>query len=50
MGLVVDWDCDIADVYDGSAFQHLVDVGADEMVVLATCPKFGFTTLNMISD
>ena len=24
LGLIVDWDCDTANVYDGSAFQHLV--------------------------
>ncbi|RMG81985.1 MAG: transposase [Chloroflexi bacterium] len=33
LGLVVDWDCDTADVYDGSAFQALVDKVADEMLV-----------------
>ena len=35
LGLVVDWDCDTANVYDGSAFQHIVDGAADEMVVFA---------------
>ena len=35
LGLVVDWDCDTANVYDGSAFQHIVDNVADEMVVFA---------------
>jgi hypothetical protein len=35
LGLVVDWDCDTANVYDGSAFQHLVDNVAEEMVVFA---------------
>ena len=35
LGLVVDWDVDTANVYDGSNFQHLVDAVADEMVVLA---------------
>ena len=35
LGLVVDWDCDTANVYDGSAFQHLVEGVADEMVVFA---------------
>jgi hypothetical protein len=35
LGLVVDWDCDTANVYDGSAFQHLVDGVAEEMVVFA---------------
>ena len=24
LGLIVDWDCDTANVYDGSAFQHVV--------------------------
>jgi hypothetical protein len=33
LGLVVNWDCDTANVYDGSAFQDLVDGVADEMVV-----------------
>ena len=33
LGLVVDWACDTANVYDGSAFQALVDKVADEMVV-----------------
>lgn len=35
LGLVVDWDCDTANVYDGSAFQHLVDRVKDNMVVFA---------------
>lgn len=35
LGLVVDWDCDTANVYDGSAFQHLVEGVAEEMVVFA---------------
>ncbi len=35
IGLVVDWDVDTANVYDGSAFQHLVDTVADEMLVFA---------------
>jgi hypothetical protein len=35
LGLVVDWDCDTANVYDGSAFHHLVDGVAEEMVVFA---------------
>ena len=25
LGLIVDWDCDTANVYDGSHFQHIVD-------------------------
>ena len=35
LGLIVDWDVDTANVYDGSAFQHLVDAVADEMLVFA---------------
>jgi len=35
IGQVVGWDVDTANVYDGSAFQHLVDGVADEMVVFA---------------
>ena len=35
IGLVVDWDVDTANVYDGSAFQHLVDAVAEEMLVFA---------------
>jgi hypothetical protein len=35
LGLIVGWDCDTAEVYDGSAFQRLVDDVADEMVVFA---------------
>jgi hypothetical protein len=34
-GLIVDWDCDTANVYDGSAFQHVVDGVGDQMVVFA---------------
>ncbi|MCO6452373.1 MAG: hypothetical protein J5I90_16460, partial [Caldilineales bacterium] len=30
-----DWDVDTANVYDGSAFQHLVDAVADSLLVLA---------------
>ncbi|MEO1286717.1 MAG: transposase [Chloroflexota bacterium] len=33
LGLVVDWDGDTANVYDGSAFQEMVDKVADEMLV-----------------
>jgi hypothetical protein len=40
LGLVVAWDCSTANVYDGSAFQHLVDAVADEMLVFAD-PHFG---------
>jgi hypothetical protein len=35
LGLVVDWACDTANVYDGSAFQDLVDGVAETMVVFA---------------
>ena len=35
LGLIVNWDCDTANVYDGSAFQHLVDGVNDQMVVFA---------------
>ena len=35
LGLIVDWDCDTANVYDGSRFQHLVEGVRDEMVVFA---------------
>jgi hypothetical protein len=35
LGLIVAWDCDTANVYDGATFQHLVDDVADEMVVFA---------------
>ncbi|MCO6450903.1 MAG: hypothetical protein J5I90_08980, partial [Caldilineales bacterium] len=32
LGLIVDWDVDTANVYDGSAFQHLVDAVADSLL------------------
>ena len=35
LGLIVDWACDTANVYDGSAFQQLVDQVADKMVVFS---------------
>jgi len=35
LGLVVNWACDTANVYDGSAFQNLVDDVADQMVVFS---------------
>jgi hypothetical protein len=35
LGLVVGWDCDTANVYDGTAFQDLVDRVADSMVVFS---------------
>jgi len=34
-GLIVDWDCDTANVYDGAAFQRLVDQVAGQTVVFA---------------
>jgi hypothetical protein len=34
-GLIVDWDCDTANVYDGSAFQQIVDAVAEQTVVFA---------------
>lgn len=35
LGLIVAWDCDTANVYDGSAFQHIVEGVAEQMVVFA---------------
>ena len=35
LGLIVAWMCDTANVYDGTAFQDLVDDVADQMVVFA---------------
>ena len=35
IGLVVGWNVDTANVYDGSAFQHLIDAVAEEMLVFA---------------
>ena len=35
LGLIVSWACDTANVYDGSAFQQLVDDLADQMVIFA---------------
>lgn len=35
LGLIVKWACDTANVYDGSAFQQMVDDVADEMIVFA---------------
>ena len=35
LGLIVSWDCDTANVYDGSAFQALVDDLADEMLIFS---------------
>jgi len=35
LGLIVAWECDTANVYDGSAFQQLVDQFQDEMLLFA---------------
>ena len=35
LGLIVGWACDTANVYDGSAFQQLVDDVAEQMIVFA---------------
>lgn len=35
LGVIVDWDCDTANVYDGSNFQHIVDRVENEMIVFA---------------
>ncbi len=35
LGLVVSWTCDTANVYDGSAFQQLVDDMADKMFIFS---------------
>lgn len=35
LGLIVNWSCDTANVYDGSAFQDLVDGVKDQMIVFA---------------
>jgi hypothetical protein len=35
LGLVVSWDCDTANVYDGSSFQHLVDDVSSTTVVFS---------------
>ena len=35
LGLIVDWDCATANVYDGSCFQHIVDNVSQQMVVFA---------------
>ena len=35
LGLIVDWDCATANVYDGTSFRHLVDDVADQMVVFS---------------
>jgi hypothetical protein len=35
LGLIVAWDCDAANVYDGAAFQHLVDSFQEKMLLFA---------------
>ncbi len=35
LGQIVDWDCDTANVYDGSAFQRLVDKFQADMVIFS---------------
>lgn len=35
LGLIVDWDLALANVYDGSQFRHLVDSVAEKMVVFS---------------
>ena len=35
LGLIVDWECATANVYDGSCFQHIVESVSDQMVVFA---------------
>ena len=35
LGVIVDWDCATANVYDGSHFQHIVEGVSDHMVVFA---------------
>lgn len=49
LGLVVGWDCDTANVYDGSAFQHVVEAVEDEMVVFADAgfAKKGWEPVNL---
>jgi hypothetical protein len=44
LGLVVSWDCDTANVYDGSAFQHLVgpSVGWDVNAQMVVFSDTGF--------
>ena len=35
LGQIVAWECDTANVYDGTAFQHLVDRFQDEMLLFS---------------
>jgi len=45
LGLIVAWDVGTANVYDGSAFQHLVESVAEEMLVFAD-PHFAKSDWN----
>ena len=47
LGLIVDWDCDTANVYDGSSFQHIVEGVTNQMVVFA---DKGFTKRDWFPD
>ncbi len=47
LGLIVDWDCDTATVYDGSSFQHIVEGVTHQMVVFA---DKGFTKRDWFPD
>ena len=46
LGLIVDWDCATANVYDGSGFQHLVEAVREQMVVFADA---GFTKADWVA-
>ena len=49
LGLITDWDVATANVYDGSAFQHMVEAVAEQMLVFAD-PHFakkGWTPPNL---
>ena len=37
VGLITAWDCDTANVHDGTAFQHLVEQFKDTMIIFAEC-------------
>ena len=49
LGLIVDWDIDTANVYDGSAFQYIVEAVADNMLVFADThfAKVGWEPTNL---
>jgi len=49
LGLIVDWACDTVNVYDGAAFQALVDHVADQMVVFGDVhfQKHGWQPTNL---